>query len=100
MSVAVKRIGCSNLKTLIEGNKLIVNDFDTISELTTFVADKTSFKADDGHNDDLVIGELTESDNHKVEFDLTDLDVQFIFHAGINYGIDRMLGKEKTDPVV
>jgi hypothetical protein len=41
---------------LIEGNKLIVNDFDTISELTTFVADKTSFKADDGHNDDLVMG--------------------------------------------
>ena len=40
----------------VEGNKLIVNDFDTISELTTFVADKTSFKADDGHNDDLVMG--------------------------------------------
>lgn len=56
MSTNVKRIGCSNLKTLIEGNKLIVNDFDTISELTTFVADKTSFKADDGHNDDLVMG--------------------------------------------
>jgi hypothetical protein len=56
MSVAVKRIGCSNLKTLIENNKLIINDFDTISELTTFVADKTSFKADDGHNDDMVMG--------------------------------------------
>ena len=56
MSTAVKRIGCSNLKTLIENNKLIINDFDTISELTTFVADKTSFKADDGHNDDMVMG--------------------------------------------
>ena len=56
MSVAVKRIGCSNLKTLIENSKLIINDFDTISELTTFVADKTSFKADDGHNDDMVMG--------------------------------------------
>jgi hypothetical protein len=56
MSVAVKRIGCSNLKTLVENNKLIINDFDTISELTTFVADKTSFKADDGHNDDMVMG--------------------------------------------
>ena len=52
------------------------------------------------HKDDLVIGELTESDNHKVEFDCTDLDVQFIFHAGINYGLDRMLDKVKTDPVV
>jgi hypothetical protein len=56
MSTPVKKIGCSNLKTLLEGNKLIINDFDTISELTTFVADKTSFKADDGHNDDLVMG--------------------------------------------
>jgi hypothetical protein len=56
MSVAVKRIGCSNLKTLIEGNKLIINDFDTISELTTFVANKTSFAADADANDDMVMG--------------------------------------------
>ena len=55
MSQQVKRIGCSNLKTLIEGDKLIVNDFDTISELTTFVAKKTSFAAEDDANDDLVM---------------------------------------------
>lgn len=56
MSVAVKRVGCSNLKTLIESNKLIINDFDTISELTTFVASKTSFAADADANDDMVMG--------------------------------------------
>jgi hypothetical protein len=56
MSPAVKRIGCSNLKTLIEGNKLIINDFDTISELTTFVANKTSFAAEADANDDMVMG--------------------------------------------
>jgi hypothetical protein len=55
MSVAVKRVGCSNLKTLIEGNKLLIPDFDTISELTTFTANKTSFAAEDGENDDLVM---------------------------------------------
>lgn len=55
MSPQVKKIGCSNLKTLIEGNKLIINDFDTYSELTTFVANKTSFAAEEGANDDLVI---------------------------------------------
>lgn len=55
MSVAVKRIGCSNLKTLIEGDKLLIPDFDTISELTTFVANKTSFAAEDDNNDDLVM---------------------------------------------
>jgi hypothetical protein len=52
MSPQVKRIGCSNLKTLIEGNKLLINDFDTISELTTFVAKKNSFAAESSENSD------------------------------------------------
>ena len=55
MSPAVKRIGCSNLKTLVEGNKLVITDFDTYSELTTFVATKTSFAAESSANDDLVM---------------------------------------------
>jgi hypothetical protein len=56
MSPQVKRIGCSNLKTLLETNKLVINDFDTISELTTFVASKTSFAAEADANDDMVMG--------------------------------------------
>jgi hypothetical protein len=56
MSPQVKRIGCSNLKTLIEGNKLEIVDFDTISELTTFVANKNSFAAESDANDDMVMG--------------------------------------------
>jgi hypothetical protein len=56
MSPQVKRIGCSNLKTLIEGDKLIINDFDTYSELTTFVAQKNSFAAESDANDDMVMG--------------------------------------------
>ena len=55
MSPQVKAIGCSNLKTLIESDKLMINDFDTYSELTTFVQQKNSFKAEDGANDDLVM---------------------------------------------
>ena len=55
MSPAVKRIGCSNLKALLEGNKLIIQDFDTISELTTFVAEKNSFAAESDAMDDLVM---------------------------------------------
>jgi hypothetical protein len=50
----VKRIGCSTLKDLVEGNKLIIEDFDTIEELSNFVAVKTSYEADSGH-DDLVM---------------------------------------------
>jgi hypothetical protein len=55
MSPAVKRIGCSNLKTIIETDKLVINDFDVISELTTFVAGRSSFEAEEGTNDDLVM---------------------------------------------
>jgi len=40
---------------LIEGDKLLVPDFDTISELTTFVASNTSFAAEADNNDDLVM---------------------------------------------
>lgn len=55
MSPQVKRIGCSNLKTLIENDKLIINDFDTISQLTTFVSSLNSFKAEEGSSDDIVM---------------------------------------------
>jgi Terminase large subunit, T4likevirus-type, N-terminal/Terminase RNaseH-like domain len=56
MSPQVKRIGCANLKALIEGDKLLINDFDTYSELTTFVAKRNSFAAEEDANDDLVMG--------------------------------------------
>ena len=52
---SVKRLGCSILKSLIEQQKLLIQDFDTISELSTFIAKGTSFEADDGRHDDLVM---------------------------------------------
>jgi hypothetical protein len=55
MSPQVKAIGCSNLKTLIEGDKLLIQDFDTYSELTTFIQQKNSFSAEEGANDDMVM---------------------------------------------
>lgn len=54
-SPLTKRIGCSTLKTLIEHDKLIINDFETVSELTTFVNNGKSFSAEEGCNDDLVM---------------------------------------------
>ena len=51
----VKKLGCSVLKSLIEEDKLIVEDMETVGELITFIAKKQSFEADDGHNDDLVM---------------------------------------------
>ena len=51
---SVKKVGCSNLKQLIEDNKLIVEDYDCINELSTFIVKGSSFEADDGCTDDLV----------------------------------------------
>ena len=55
MSKVTKKVGCSNLKTLIEDDKLVITDYEIISELTTFIQKNQSFEADDGHNDDLVM---------------------------------------------
>jgi len=51
----VKKLGCSVLKSLIEEDKLIIEDMDIVNELITFVAKKQSFEADAGHTDDLVM---------------------------------------------
>ena len=51
----VKRIGCSNLKSMIEEDKLLIVDYNIISELSTFVTSGDSFNAEEGSNDDLVM---------------------------------------------
>jgi hypothetical protein len=51
----VKSIGCSLLKLLIEQNQLIINDFHTIRELSTFSKKGTSYEAEPGNHDDLVM---------------------------------------------
>jgi len=51
----VKSVGCSMLKLLIEQNQLIINDFDTINELSTFSKKHNSFQAEPGCHDDLVM---------------------------------------------
>jgi hypothetical protein len=55
MNKKIKRIGCSNIKDLIEQNKLTVVDADTILELSTFVAMGTSYEASPGNHDDLMM---------------------------------------------
>lgn len=55
-SKAVKRIGCLHLKTLIESDQLIINDFDIIEELYTFTLKGASWQAEAGKQDDLVMG--------------------------------------------
>lgn len=75
---AVKRIGCSILKSLIEEDKLFVEDFDVVRELFSFISKKNSYEAEVGHHDDLVMtlvlfGWLSTQSYFK---DLSDLDLR------------------------
>lgn len=51
----VKRIGCFNLKSLIEENRLLVNDIDIINEISTFIERNGTYMADEGYHDDLIM---------------------------------------------
>jgi len=55
MSKTVKKVGSLNLKTLIEEDKVIFNDYEIIAELTTFIQKNNSFEAEEGCNDDLAM---------------------------------------------
>ena len=86
----VKAIGCSILKLLIEQRKLIINDHDTIKELSTFSKKATSYEAEQGCHDDLVMGlvlfawlsdqryfkELTDIETLKELRDMTDEQIE------------------------
>lgn len=55
MNRKIKRIGCSTLKELLEENRLTLIDRTTITELMTFVHKGTSYEADKGYHDDMVM---------------------------------------------
>jgi len=52
---SVKAVGCSTLRDLIENDKLIIWDKNTVKELSGFVQKGSSYEADTGQNDDLVM---------------------------------------------
>jgi hypothetical protein len=93
---SVKKIGCANLKTLVESDKLIVRDFDTIAEMNTFVRVRDSYEAEEGNNDDLVMGLvlfswLTAQSYFK---DSTNIDIRKVLLEEQN-----LLGEEELTPV-
>ena len=90
---SVKKIGCANLKTLVENDKLIINDFDTIAEMNTFVRVRDSYAAEEGNNDDLVMGLvifawLTAQTFFK---DSTNIDIRKLMLAEQNMLVDEDL---------
>ena len=80
---SVKRLGCSILKNLIEGQKLLIQDFETIAELSTFIARGSSYEAEEGSHDDLVMTLVLFSwmTNQSFFSDLTNIDIKAKLHA-------------------
>jgi hypothetical protein len=104
MSPLVKKVGCSNLKTIVENDKLILNDLDIITEFTTFAANGVSYSAMSGYNDDLIMclvmfawcieqdyfKELTDTNIRKKLEDEKDLELmESISPVGILGGFDE-----------
>lgn len=117
ISKQVKRVGCSNLKTIIEDDKLLIRDFEIIGELTTYVSKNNSYEAEIGTNDDLVsclvmfawlivqdyFKDLTNNDIRKKlsEEQQEQLEVELIplgfFNDGIGADDDRVVDKNTGD---
>jgi hypothetical protein len=82
---SVKKVGCANLKAMIENDKITLTDFDTISELNTFTRDRDTYKAEEGNHDDLCMGLvlfawLTAQSFFK-EYTSTDIRQQLLDHT-------------------
>jgi hypothetical protein len=54
-SKQIKRIGCAALKDLIEQDQLLIPDFESIKELTTFALTNNTYQAEEGAHDDLAM---------------------------------------------
>jgi hypothetical protein len=104
----IKRVGCSQLKTLIETQRMQIFDRDIISEFSTFIESKGSYAADEGYHDDLVMplvlfGWLTTNPYFK---ELTDVNLrETIFEQQINRIEEELTpfgfiedGRENTEP--
>lgn len=89
MTSVTKKIGCANMKTLLESNKLLLWDHATLAELTTFVQNGSSFEAEEGGHDDLVMSIVV----------FSWLVTQKYFKELINIDIRLFLQKDQADEI-
>lgn len=80
-----KMIGCSNLKSMIESDTLLVEDFDTIAELASFIKRNSSFQAEENKNDDIVMTLVMFAwfANQTYFQDVTNVDVRATIRANL-----------------
>ena len=84
MTKRVKAIGCSNFKDLVEANKLVINDLETISEISQFIVRGKSWAAEEGGTDDLVMSLVMFSwfSSQPMFKDLNDIDLRTRLYDG------------------
>ena len=83
MTKKIKRIGCSNIKDLIEQGKLQINDAETIIELSAFSARGQSYEALPGMHDDLVMNLVMFGWYSSTPFflEMTDIDIRNMLYS-------------------
>ena len=54
MTKQIKKMGTANIKAIIESDKMIINDFHIIEEMSTYVQKNQSWMAEEGCNDDFM----------------------------------------------
>lgn len=97
---SIKKNGCSNIKTLIENDCFLIEDYQLIEELSTFVRNKKgSYSADPGTHDDMVMclvlfGWLQKEELFK---SLTDLDIRRHLHSE---NIDKLQNDMKPPDII
>ena len=84
MTKRVKAVGCSNFKDLVEANKLVINDLETISEISQFIVRGKSWAAEEGGTDDLVMSLVMFSwfSSQPMFKDLNDIDLRTRLYDG------------------
>ena len=84
MTKRVKAVGCSNFKDLVETNKLIINDLETISEISQFVVRGKSWASEEGATDDLVMSLVLFSwfSSQELFKELNDIDLRTKLYDG------------------
>jgi len=114
MNKKIKRLGCSAIKDIIEGNKIRLYDKMTIKECTTFVAKRMSYEASAGNHDDLMMNlvlfgyfTLTETFEHLTNINLKNmifetrakeiLDDALSFGISYDNGIDYAEQQEELE---
>ena len=93
MTKKVKRIGCSNMKDLIEQGKIVINDAETIRELSAFSARGASYEALPGMHDDLVMNLVMFGWYTSTPFfqEMTDIDIKNMLYAERSLEIENDL---------